>query len=53
LGAAATDQLAKGNFGVLVGMKGNDVVATPLSEIAGKTKPVDQSLLELAQILAR
>jgi 6-phosphofructokinase 1 len=53
LGAAATDQLAKGNFGVLVGIKGNDVVATPLAEIAGKTKPVDQSLLELAQILAR
>jgi 6-phosphofructokinase 1 len=53
LGAAATDQLAKGNFGVLVGIKGNDVVATPLAEIAGKAKPVDQSLLELAQILAR
>ncbi len=53
LGAAAVDQLANGNIGVLVGLIKNEIVATPLANIAGKSKPVDPALLELARVLAQ
>jgi 6-phosphofructokinase 1 len=53
LGAAAVDQLASGTTGVLVGMICNAITATPLSEVAGKTKPIDTALLELARVLAQ
>jgi 6-phosphofructokinase 1 len=53
LGAAAVDHLARGATGVLMGVRGNDVIATPLAEVAGKTKPVNCDLLELARVLAQ
>lgn len=53
LGAAAVDQLACGAPGVLVGLLRNEIVATPLADIAGKTKPVDSNLLDLARVLAQ
>jgi 6-phosphofructokinase 1 len=53
LGAAAVDQLAGGARSVLVGLRGSDIVATPLAQIAGKTKGIDQKLLALAQVLAQ
>lgn len=53
LGAAAVDQLARGVAGVLVGVRGNDIITTPLADIAGKTKGVNQELLELARVLAQ
>lgn len=53
LGAAAVDQLAAGRHGVLVGMQGGAIIATPLAEIAGKTKPADTHLLALASMLAQ
>jgi len=53
LGAAAIDQLARGTPGVLVGVRGNDITTTPLAEVAGKTKGVDQELLALARVLAQ
>jgi len=53
LGAAAIDRLASGVSGVLVGIVRNEIVATPLAEIAGKTKPIDRDLLELARVLAQ
>jgi 6-phosphofructokinase 1 len=52
LGAAAVDSLAAGRHGVLVGMVRNDIVATPLAEIAGRTRPADTALLEMARVLA-
>jgi 6-phosphofructokinase 1 len=52
LGAAAVDTLAGGNHGVLVGIVKNDVVTTPLADIAGRTRPADASLLELARVMA-
>jgi 6-phosphofructokinase 1 len=52
LGAAAIDTLAAGRHGVLVGIVKNDVIATPLAEIAGRTRPADASLLELARVMA-
>ena len=53
LGAAAIDQLAAGNLGVLVGIQHDQITATPLEEIAGKHRPVDPALFELANILAQ
>ena len=52
-GAAAVDQLARGVSGVLVGVRGSDIITTPLAEVAGKTKGVNQQLLELARVLAQ
>jgi 6-phosphofructokinase 1 len=52
LGAAAIDTLAAGGHGVLVGIVRGDIVTTPLSEIDGRTRPADASLLELARVMA-
>jgi 6-phosphofructokinase 1 len=52
LGAAAVDQLARGAAGVLLGLLRNEIAATPLADVAGKTKPIDRDLLELARVLA-
>jgi 6-phosphofructokinase 1 len=53
LGAAAIDRLADGTAGVMVGLVRNEIAATPLAEVAGKTKPIDCGLLELARMLAQ
>ena len=42
----------RGRHGVLVGIVKNDVVTTPLADIAGRTRPADASLLELARVMA-
>jgi 6-phosphofructokinase 1 len=52
LGAAAIETLANGRHGVLVGMIKGDIVVTPLAEIAGRMRPADASLLELARVMA-
>src|SRR5438552_10034034 len=52
LGAAAIETLANGSRGVLVGIMKGDVVITPLAELAGKMRPADASLLELARVMA-
>ncbi|HEX6689776.1 MAG TPA: ATP-dependent 6-phosphofructokinase [Burkholderiales bacterium] len=52
LGAAAVDALAEGRHGVLVGIVRNEIVRTPLAEIAGRTRPADAALLELARTMA-
>ncbi len=52
-GLAAVDMLAENNPGVLVGLLGGVVTATPLAEVAGQSKPLDQELLRMAPILAR
>jgi 6-phosphofructokinase 1 len=52
LGAAAVEALANGKQGVLAGIIKGDVVATPLAEIAGRMRPADASLLELARKMA-
>ena len=53
LGAAAVEQLGSGASGVLMGLVCNAIAATPLAEVAGKTKPIDTELLELARVLAQ
>lgn len=53
LGAAATDCLARGEYGVLVGQINGKVTATPLSEVVGRKKTLDPELIELARVLAK
>jgi 6-phosphofructokinase 1 len=53
LGAAAVEQIAEQNMGVLVGIQNGAVATTPLEDIAGKHKPLDTDLLELAGVLAK
>lgn len=52
LGAAAVEALERGESGVLVGMNCNAITSTPLPEIAGRTRPADAKLLELARTMA-
>jgi 6-phosphofructokinase 1 len=51
LGAAATDQLAKGEFGTLVGEIKGEIVATPLEQVINHPKEIDRKLLDLAKVL--
>ncbi|MBI4422752.1 MAG: 6-phosphofructokinase, partial [Elusimicrobia bacterium] len=53
LGAGAVERLARGERGVLVGWSRGEVASMPLSETAGRTKPLDTGLLQLAGVLAR
>lgn len=51
LGAAATEHLARGQFGVLLGLLRGEIAATPLAEVATHTKTLDVHLLELARVV--
>jgi 6-phosphofructokinase 1 len=53
LAAKATDQLAEGKHGVLVGLLKGEIATTPLDEVVGNKKCLDPSLLELAHVLAK
>ena len=52
-GAAAVDQVERGQPGVLVGLIRDEITATALSDVAGKKKAPDLRLFRLSQILAR
>lgn len=51
LGAGAVQSLAKGQRGVLVGMSGGSLIATPYPQVVGIKKPLDISLWDLAKSL--
>jgi 6-phosphofructokinase 1 len=51
LGAGAVTALARGEAGALVGMLKGRITTTPLSEIVGVQKPIDEELLQLAHAL--
>jgi len=51
LGAGAIENLVKGEFGVLVGWKNGQVIATHLSEVVGKVKEIDMELFKLAKAI--
>lgn len=53
LGVNAVQALRDGETGVLVGYQKNEITRTPLAEVAGRTKPIDTELLDLARILAK
>jgi 6-phosphofructokinase 1 len=51
LGAAAVERLHDSTGGVLLGIVGGRVAATPYTELAQAAKPLDANLLQLATIL--
>jgi 6-phosphofructokinase 1 len=51
-GAAATQYLAKDEYGILVGLLRGEIVVTPLAEVAAAKKSLDLRLLEMARVLA-
>lgn len=51
LGAAAVEQLERDVHGVLLGIVGGKVTATPYAGVVGAAKPLDPGLLRLASIL--
>jgi 6-phosphofructokinase 1 len=53
LGAAATEHLSQGHHGVLVGLGKGEIVTTRLADVVANQKPLDLSLMKLAQILAQ
>ena len=53
LAAAATERLADGDTGVLMGLLTGDIVGTPLDEVVSNVKTLEPHLLELAEVLAR
>ncbi len=53
LGGGATEVLARGLHGVLMGLIKGEIVPTPLDEVVSGKKPLDIRLLELAAMLAK
>jgi 6-phosphofructokinase 1 len=51
MGAAATDKLALGEHGILMGLLKGEIAATLLAEVATNKKQLDLRLLELARAL--
>ncbi len=52
LGTAAVEAALEQHYGVLIGMRDGKPASTPLEEVAGRTKPADIRLLELARLLS-
>ncbi|MHB9034648.1 MAG: 6-phosphofructokinase [Anaerolineae bacterium] len=53
LGEGAVRALVEDQLGVLVGIRNNHIVTTPLADIVGKQKPLDMRLFDLGQIMAQ
>jgi 6-phosphofructokinase 1 len=51
LAGRAVEMLLAGDGGKLIGTIGGSLVATPLAEIAGKSKPLPRELLDLVSIM--
>ncbi len=52
LGVEAVEAIEQSAFGVLIGRRGADCTHTPLAEVAGRTRPADRRLLQLAKAMA-
>jgi hypothetical protein len=53
MGAAATDCIARSEFGVPVGITKGDIGTTPLTSIVGRRKTLEPDMLRLARVLAQ
>jgi 6-phosphofructokinase 1 len=53
MGAAATEYIARGEYGLLMGLVKGEITGTPLEEAAHKKKELDMRLLRLAEVLAK
>jgi len=49
-GVAAVDLVHKGEFGKMVSLRGNKIVAIDLKEATSKTKRIDDQLYEIAEV---
>jgi hypothetical protein len=45
--------IANGDLNVLVGLKQGEIATTPLAQVVARKKPLDMSLVELANVLAK
>jgi hypothetical protein len=45
--------LIRGEHGMLVGLLDNKLATTPLSNVVGRLKPPDLSLLDMAEMLSK
>ena len=52
LGEGAVRAIESGNYGTLVGLRGDRVGTTSFDEVVGKQKPIDLGLFEIAGIMA-
>ena len=50
LGVAAVEQLERGNFGVMVALRGNEILSVPLGEATGSVRLVPPALYEMAKV---
>ncbi|MCJ7694388.1 MAG: 6-phosphofructokinase [Anaerolineaceae bacterium] len=50
-GSGAIEAIERQEYGVLIGLKGNKVVTTPLEEVISNKKQIDINLVNLAKIL--
>ena len=53
LGARATQEMANGNYGVLVGQRKGEIITTPHDAVISHKKELDTELMELAKVLAK
>ena len=53
LGCAATDRIARGEHGVLVGLINGEIQTTPLADVVRSDKELDLGLLDLAAVLSK
>jgi 6-phosphofructokinase 1 len=51
LGAAATESIAKNQFGVLMGLNKGEITPTPLKDVVANKKQLDMRLFNLAKLL--
>lgn len=51
-GVAAVEQAERGNFGVMVALRGNQVVPIPLQQGVGQMRQVDTELYEIAKLFS-
>ena len=53
LGVAAVERLAKGESGVMVGLRGREIAVTPLAEVASRQRQPDMEYYRMARMLAK
>lgn len=53
LAAKATEQIEKGEFGVLMGLNKGEITPTPYEDVVGNVKQLDPELFNLANVLAK
>lgn len=50
LGIAAAEKIKNKEFSVLIGIRGNEIISTPLQDVTGKLKKVDPKIYETASV---